>query len=144
MPSFYGCETPSGTEVAIYSDTSALVKLVVAAMETPALRAWLAESDRDLVASDLVRTELVRAVRRAAPDRLLEARLVLESVTLLEVTTAVFDEAGRIEPSFMRSLDALHLASALDLGDGLEGLLTYDVRLAEVAKANGIPVLAPA
>lgn len=137
------CETLSGTEVAFYIDTSALVKLVVAESETDALRSWLTEQDRDPVACDLVRTELLRTVRRVAPDRLVQARTVLEAVTLVEVTTAVFEEAGRLDPSVLRSLDAIHVAAALDLGDDLDGLLTYDERLVEAAELNGIAVVIP-
>ena len=140
---FERCEATSVIEVAFYIDTSALVKLVVAESETTALRSWLQDADRDLVACDLVRTELMRAVRRAVPDRALRARAVLNSVTLVEVRTGVFEEAGRLDPSAMRSLDAVHLAAALDLGDDLEGLVTYDDRLAEAAEANGVAVVTP-
>ena len=130
--------------MAFYLDTAALVKLVVAEQETAALRAWLGETDRDPVSCDLVRTELMRAVRRAAPDRVVQARAVLDALTLLEVTTAVFEEAGRLDPAVVRSLDAIHLAAALSLGDDLEGLVTYDERLADAARANGVAVVAPA
>lgn len=74
-----------------YLDTSALVKLVVTEAETPALRSWLIEAERSPVSSDLARTELLRAVRRAAPDRAVQARTVLDSITLLEVTTPIFE-----------------------------------------------------
>lgn len=126
-----------------YVDTSALVKLVVAEAESDALRTWLTDTDRDLVACDLVRTELIRAVRRVAPDRVVAARAVLDAVTLLEVTTAIFEEAGRIDPTALKSLDSIHLASALDLGDDLEGVVTYDDRLTEAGVANGLLVIAP-
>lgn len=129
--------------MAFYLDTSALVKLVVAEPETAALRSWLSAADRDLVASDLVRTELMRAVRRFVPERAPQARQVLDSITLLDVTGAVFTAAGRLDPPALRSLDAIHLAAALDLGDDLDGLVTYDDRLAEAATANGVTVLAP-
>jgi predicted nucleic acid-binding protein len=129
--------------VAFYFDTSALVKLVVAEPESQALRSWSQEVNRDLVACDFVRTELMRAVRRVVPDRVLQARKVLDSVILVEVTAAVFEDAGRLDPASLRSLDAIHLAAALDLGDDLEGLVTYDDRLAEAAIANGVAVVAP-
>lgn len=129
--------------MAHYLDTSALVKLVVTEPETAALRAWLSERDRLPTAADLVRTELLRVVRRAAPDRLLQARAVLDSITLTEVTTSLFEQAGRLDPTALRSLDAIHLAAALDLGDDLDALVTYDDRLAEAAQLNGIPVTAP-
>jgi len=129
--------------MAHYIDTSALVKLVVAEPETAALRGWIAEAQPVLVASDLVRTELMRAVRRAAPDRAVSARAVLDSLILLKAASATFDAAGRLDPDDLRSLDALHLASALDLGDDLDELITYDDRLAAAAQANGIAVVAP-
>ena len=129
--------------MAFYLDTSALVKLVVAEAETEALRAWLAEREREPVSCDLVRTELSRAVRRSAPGRQLPVRAVLESITLLRVMTTTFEAAGRLDPDGLRSLDAIHVAAALELGDDLEGFIAYDRRLVEAAEANGIPVSAP-
>jgi predicted nucleic acid-binding protein len=130
--------------VAHYLDTSALVKLVVAEAGSKALQAWLLETDSDWVSSDLARTELMRAVRRSDPARLVRAREVLDTVILLDVTTDVFEAAGRLEPQILRTLDAVHLAAALALGDDLEGIVTYDDRLAEAARRNGIPTVAPA
>jgi prevent-host-death family protein len=131
-------------EMAFYLDTSALVKLVVAEAETPALLTWLRAADRAPVSCDLARTELLRAVRRVAPDRAVQVRTVLDSVTLVQVSTAMFEEAGRLDPTLLRSLDAVHLAAALALGDDLEGLVTYDERMAAAAEFNGLPVSAPA
>lgn len=127
-----------------YLDTSALVKLVVAESETDALRAWLTEADRGPVSCDLARTELTRVVSRIAPDRMDLARMVLEALTLLGVTTDIFERAGWLRPPSLRSLDAVHLAAALSLGDDLEGIVTYDDRLADAGHALGIPVIAPA
>lgn len=129
--------------MAYYIDTSALVKLVVDEDETAALRRWLAAEDRTLVGCDLVRTELMRTVRRVVPDRAVLARQVLDSITLIAVSPEVFEEAGRLEPPDMRSLDALHLAAALDLGDDLDGLVTYDERLAAATAAIGVTVITP-
>jgi predicted nucleic acid-binding protein len=126
-----------------YVDTSALAKLVVAEDETPALRRWIARHQPALVASDLARTELARAVRRVAPDRMVRVRKVLDSITLMEVTAAIFEAAARLDPEGLRSLDAIHLAAALDLGDDLEGMITYDDRLAEAAQLNAIATIAP-
>jgi predicted nucleic acid-binding protein len=111
---------------------------VAAESETTALRAWLGEADRGPGASNLARTELLRAVRRAAPDGLLRARAVRDSITLTEVTTSLVEGASRLHPATLRSLDAIHLAAALDLGDELDSLVTYDDRLAEAARLNGI------
>jgi predicted nucleic acid-binding protein len=88
-------------------------------------------------------TELFRVVRRVAPALMTQARTVLEAITLVQVATSVFELAGRLDPADLRSLDALHLAAALDLGDDLEGLLTYDERLAEAAHVNGLRTVAP-
>ena len=130
--------------MAHYLDTSALVKLVVAEAETAALREWLAAQPQPPVSCDLARTELLRAVRRGAPDRVVMARLVLDSLVLLEVTSAIFEEAGRFDAAALRSLDGVHLAAALHLGDDLDGIVTYDERLATVARTYGAPVSAPA
>lgn len=130
--------------MAYYLDTSALVKLVVAEPETDALREWLGEEDRHPLASDLGRTELMRAVRRVAPDRLVRVREVLDGLTLVELSTSAFEGAARLAPTALRSLDALHLAAALSLGDDLDGIVTYDDRLVAAAEANGIPALGPA
>ena len=129
--------------MAFYLDTSALVKLVVAEPESAALREWLTTAERSPVASDLVRSELMRAVRRAAPGSVVAAREVLEAVTLLSLPSSTFESAGRLDPAMLRSLDAVHLAAALELGDDLEGLVTYDDRLAAAAVAHGIAVVAP-
>ena len=129
--------------MAFYLDTSALVKLVVVETETAALMSWLAETERGPVTCDLTRTELARAVRRVAPDRMARVRAVLDAVVLLKVTTATFEAAGRLEPNELRSLDAIHVAAALELGDDLEGIVAYDRRLSSVAEANGIAASAP-
>ena len=129
--------------MAFYMDTSALVKLVVAESETDALRSWIAGVKSELVSADLVRTELWQVVRRAVPDRALLAAQVLDSLTLVEVRASLFSQAGRLDPPELRSLDAIHLAIALDLGDDLEAMVTYDARLAQAAAVNGVTVVAP-
>jgi predicted nucleic acid-binding protein len=130
-------------EVAIYADTSALVKLVVAESETRALESWVRRTSSVLMSSDLVRTELTRAVRRGDPDRLVRARAVLDGVSLLRISSDTYEAAGRLDPASLRSLDALHLAAAIALGDDLEAMLTYDERLAAAATAYGIAVVTP-
>ena len=97
-----------------------------------------------IVSSDLLRTELLRATRRGAPDQMQQARAVLDSLVLLTISTPLFERAATLEPDLLRSLDALHLAAALDLGDDLDGIITYDDRLASAALALGVPVVAPA
>lgn len=130
--------------MAYYIDTSALAKLVVAESETEALRAWIGQERADLVACDLTRTELMRAVRRSSPDRAAQARAVLDSITLIDLTTETFEAAGRLDPANLRVLDAIHLVAALELGDDLDGFVVYDERLADAARGHGITALAPA
>jgi hypothetical protein len=126
-----------------YLDTSAAVKLVVVEKGTTALRRWLRSRDDRIVSSDLLRTELLRVTRRAAPDQVVQARAVLDSLILVAMSTSVFERAAMLEPEVLRSLDALHLAAALELGDDLEGMVTYDDRLASGANVLGIRVVAP-
>lgn len=129
--------------MAHYLDTSALVKLVVAEAETPALRVWLESNSPVAVTSDLTRTELLRAVRRVDPSRSPHARSVLDALIVISLTSHIFDAAGLLDPVVLRSLDAVHLTAALELGDDLDALVTYDDRMAEAALALGIRVLSP-
>ena len=126
-----------------YLDTSAAVKLVVAERGTTALLHWVSERQDRIVSSDLLRTELQRATRRGAPQHMGRARSVLESITVMTMVRSTFERAAELEPELLRSLDALHLAAALELGDDLEGIVTYDDRLAEAAHHYGIDVFAP-
>lgn len=130
--------------MAYYLDTSALVKLVVAEDESTALRLWLTSVERTPITSDLTRTELLRTVRRVDSALAPAARAVLDAVSLMTATTAQFESAALLQPLTLRSLDALHLAAALTLGDDLDGFVTYDTRLAEAASGLAIKVVAPA
>jgi predicted nucleic acid-binding protein len=129
--------------VAYYLDTSAIVKLVVEEPESSALRSWVQTGNGPLVSSDLARTELLRAVLRAAPDRAVAARSVLDGLTLTTLATSTFEAAARIAPATLRTLDALHIAAALELGDDLQAVVAYDDRLATAVERNGIAVVSP-
>ena len=129
--------------MAFYLDTSAAVKLVQREAGSDELQAWLAGGERMLVSSLLLRTELLRATRRVRPDLLGRARALLDHITLLDVSMDVCERAGLLDPDGMRSLDAIHLASALTLIDELEGVVAYDVRLRAAAVAVGLTVIAP-
>jgi predicted nucleic acid-binding protein len=129
--------------VAHYLDTSALVKLVIAEPHSDALRTWLRKKVSVPVSSDLARTELMRAVRRTAPESAGQARVVLDSITLINITTDICEHAGYLDPTILRSLDAVHLAAALSLGDDLAAIVSYDDRLAQAARTHGVPVAAP-
>lgn len=127
---------------AYYLDSSALVKLIVLESETRALRAWIDQTHADLVSCDLASTEVIRATRRAGGDVVL-ARQVLESIELLALDRSMFASAGHLDPAILRSLDALHLSAALQLGDDLAGMVTYDDRMAYAAISHGVAALAP-
>ena len=129
--------------MAHYLDTSALVKLVIDETETRALRSWLVSESPTAVSSELARTELLRAVRRSDPTRTVLARHILDALILITPSQQTFDAAGLLEPAVLRSLDALHLASALELADDLDGIVTYDDRMADAARNLGIAVLSP-
>jgi hypothetical protein len=126
-----------------YLDTSAAVKLVIAERGSTALRRWLAPRDEQMFSSDLLRTELLRATRRAAPEAMVQARAVLDALILVTLSTAVCERAAMLEPGLLRSLDALHLAAALEMGDELAAIVTYDRRLTEGALVLGVSVVAP-
>jgi predicted nucleic acid-binding protein len=119
------------------------VKLVMAERESRALGTWARTNASSVVSSDLLRTELLRATRRGAPNRMPRARAVLDSITILALPGATFERAAELEPSALRSLDALHLAAALELGDDLDGMVTYDARQADAAARHGVTVIAP-
>jgi len=124
-----------------YLDTSAFLKLIVAEQESDATRAWLVDNG-PAWSSQLLRTEALRAARRLG----LDARSVhdaIETVSLVLPSVSTFLTAGSLEPSELRSLDALHLATALELGADLEGMVTYDVRMARAATAASVSVVAP-
>jgi predicted nucleic acid-binding protein len=134
----------NGTDVAYYLDTSAAAKLVQREPESTALLSWAAEHADDVVSSDLLRTELLRATRRGAPELMSRARAVVDSITLLVLPPMTFERAAELDPPQMRSLDAIHLAAARELGDELDALVTYDEGLAAAAELHGITVIAPA
>ena len=111
--------------------------------ESTALSTWRDRQTDPLVSSYLCRTELLRAARRLTPGHVRVADEVLSSIHLLKFGTGVFEMAARVGPAELRSLDALHLASAMELGSDLQGLVTYDKRLAAGALLNAIPVISP-
>ena len=129
--------------MAFYLETSAAVKLVASEPHSKAMSAWAGAHSDSVVSSDLLRSELLRATLRGAPDKMPRAREVLDSITIITQPTPLFERAAELEPTLLRSLDALHLAAALDLGDELDGIVTYDDRLTEAAKLHGVPVIAP-
>ena len=118
----------------VYLDSSAIVKLVRTEPETAALvahlRAW-----PERVSSALARLELLRALRRdrALPQTYRRASEVLARLALIRIDDSVLATAEGLDPSDLRALDAIHLATALSLGRDLTAVVTYDRRLAEAA-----------
>lgn len=129
----------------LYLDSSALVKLVQKERESTALRRYLRGHHADLrVTSALARTEVVRAIGRRGPAAVAHARRVLGRVHQVDVSRAVLDEAAVLGPGVvLRSLDAVHLATAGVLGADLRAVVTYDNRMSAAATALGMTVDAP-
>ncbi|QIM17568.1 type II toxin-antitoxin system VapC family toxin [Leucobacter coleopterorum] len=122
----------------VYVDTSALVKFVLPEPEHEALLTWSERPEVRLMTSDLTITEFTRAVRRANKSKTPSVREMLSRCGFVRLDPSLYEEAGRLEPHELRSLDAIHLAAALALGSQLDGMLTYDNRLAEAARNVGI------
>ncbi len=126
-----------------YVDSSALLKLVIREPETPALEADFAARD-GLVTSRLAVLECRRAARRFLRGRALQTvEQVLDAVYLIEITPAILERAGIADPPALRSLDAIHLATALSIDDPSLDIVTYDRRFAEAASASGLRVVQP-
>jgi len=128
---------------ALYLDTSAFVKLAVEESETAALRQFLAERALRRVSSALLRTEALRAVRHLGPDALASVREAIRRVDLVAIDDRILDAAGTLEPRVLRTLDAIHLATAMAMGDDLDAIVTYDDRMVEAAGLLGLLVAAP-
>ena len=128
----------------MYLDASALVKLVMSEPETPALMAYLGDASF-VLSSRLSHVEVRRAVARVAePGDAEHATSTLEGLQLIELDAAVADVAGSAAPVSLRSLEAIHLASAMSVTDEIEAFVTYDLRLADAARAAGLTVVGPA
>lgn len=122
-------------------DSSALVKLVVEEPESEALRRAL--GSLRLVASEIVVAEVRRAAIRRDASFAASADLVLAKLDLRALTRALLRRAGELAPATLRTLDAIHLATALELRDDLDGTVVYDLRLAQAMASAGLAVLAP-
>jgi uncharacterized protein len=131
--------------VRLYLDSSALVKLVQREAESDALLQFLRRYRLDeRVASELARVEVVRSVLGGGPAAVAHARRLLARIYLVAVDRDVLDRAATLAPSsLVRSLDAIHLSTAQLLAAELRALLTYDVRMAQVAASIGLTVETP-
>jgi len=124
-----------------YLDTSAALKLLVEEDESDALASAIDGTAADLVGCWLLETELRRAAMRE-PSLTQEAvSSLLDGIDLHEVPSSLFREASLLPGANLRSLDALHLATAVRIG--VDHLVTYDSRMSDSARAIGLSVLAP-
>lgn len=126
----------------VYLDSSALVKLVTNEPETNALRRFLV-GDQLWISSALTRVEVLRAARHHGRDTEERAERLLDGLDLIGLDDEVLRRAAAIDPLDVRSLDAVHLASASLLADPNLQLVTYDRRMTEAARELGIAVVAP-
>lgn len=124
---------------AAFFDSSALVKLLRPEPETDALRAWTDAADGEHLASRIAVTEVTRAARRAQAS----SETVLRSLHFVELTPEVLEQAAQLDPPELRTLDAIHLASALVLGGAVDAFVCYDGALGQAAVAHGLTVVAP-
>jgi predicted nucleic acid-binding protein len=124
-----------------YLDSSAIVKLAVAEPESSALRRHLRR--RSLISSALARTEVLRALLPSGADAVAAGREVLRRVDLVRVSDRILDAAGTLPPAELRSLDAIHLATATQLGTDLSQLVAYDDRMIRAAQQLRIKTASP-
>jgi uncharacterized protein len=131
----------------IFLDSAAIVKMIRREVESAALEAWLGnQEDKELVASSLVLTEVPRALRRSDPARLAAVPTVLARLDRVPVDDTVLATAAAYSDPMLRTLDAIHLATAQSLvleGISLTALVTYDKRLLAAADDIGLPTAAP-
>jgi uncharacterized protein len=126
----------------IYIDTSALLKLAHPEAESMPLRTWLARHPADLLSSALIRAEARRALLRNDPAALPQLTRVLAFVAQIPISEAILDRAATLPDPGLRTLDAIHLASA-ELTPGITIVLAYDKRLAEAARKLRMTVASP-
>lgn len=129
----------------IYLDSAAVVKLVHAEAESQTLRDWLDErAETGWTSSALVEIESFRALARYAPEAITRLHLVLDQIDMIDISPRVRILAQTVRPVTVRSLDAIHLGTALDVRRSLTSFVTYDKRLLDAAAAAGLPVNSPA
>lgn len=128
---------------ALYLDSSAFIKVAVEEPESTALRLFLSERQSRRTSSTLLRAEALRAVRHLGSGAMATVREGLRRVDLIGIDDRILDAAGMLEPRILRTLDAIHLATALSLGDDLAEIVTYDERMTEAARLLGLPTISP-
>jgi hypothetical protein len=128
----------------IYLDSAAVVKVVHAEPQSQALRAWLDDrAETGWISSVLVEVESFRALARHAPEAVPRLQGVLDLIELVGLDPRIRIHAQAVRPVTVRSLDAIHLGTALHAGERLTSFVTYDRRLSDAAAAAGLPVDVP-
>jgi uncharacterized protein len=128
----------------IYLDSAAVVKLVHAEAESQSLRAWLdARAETGWISSVLTEIESFRALARYAPEAISRLPAVLDLIDLVGLEPPVRILAQTAKPATVRSLDAIHLGTALHARPVLTSFVTYDKRLLDAARAAGLPTDSP-
>jgi predicted nucleic acid-binding protein len=128
----------------IYLDSSALLKLLFEESESGALASWIAERvDTPLVCSELAKVEVVRATRRLDAAAVPAARTLVSQLDLIPLNGGLIEEAADAGDPLLRTLDAIHLASALSIRDELTAFVAYDSRLITAARDAGIETISP-
>jgi predicted nucleic acid-binding protein len=127
---------------ATYLDSSAIVKLAVREPQSDALRRYLRHR-RPLLSSALARTEVLRALLPGGESAVAAGRRVLERIDLVRVNGRMLNLAGSLLPVELRSLDAIHLATASRLGAELSEIVTYDERMVAAARSMGLKTATP-
>jgi predicted nucleic acid-binding protein len=117
------------------------VKLVQAEEESAALYSYL--HGRKRLSCTLAFVEVLRAVRERTDEVQTNTRAVLSAIDLIEVDLALFESAIVLDPPILRTLDAIHVAAALLVGDELDDVITYDERMADAARIAGLHVETP-
>ena len=127
-----------------YADTSAVIKLLAEETHSRALASFYDEhTDAEWVSSALLKIELMRAVTRVMPVLIPDARDLLHAFSYVAIDDDVVDGAMNEPDRGLRSLDAIHLATARIFGDELDGLVSYDDRLLRAAGEAGLPTITP-
>jgi uncharacterized protein len=128
----------------IYLDSSALLKLLVEERESAALAEWISErSATPKVSSELAKLEVVRAARRLDSRVVPPARALVSQLDLIPWSSSLIEEAADAGDPTLRSLDAIHLVSALSIREALTAFVAYDPRLIGAAQAVGLTAESP-
>ena len=124
-----------------YADSSAILKLLIEEKESTALADFI---DFTIKSSVLTRVEVIRVLHKIAPERIPQAHIILEEIDVTPVNSGVLSIAENFAPTItLKSLDALHVATAIFLDESIKGVLTYDKSMIKNAKELGIKVVSP-